>query len=75
MHTKHTCNNGRGPNFGYKTAGCPRCDELTAGAKPAQWGPSRARIDQERAADIRAHFQSQRHLSGACGPCCTFGEW
>ena len=74
MTTKHTCRDGRGPVFGYRTAGCPRCDELSAGAKPVQWGPGRARIDQERSAEIRAHFQSQRHLSGACGPVCTFGE-
>ena len=73
MPTKHTCRDGRGPVFGYRTAGCPRCDELSAGAKPVQWGPGRARIDQERCAEVRAHFQSTKHTSGACGPVCTFG--
>lgn len=29
--TKHTCG---GPAFGRKTPGCPRCDELLAGAAP-----------------------------------------
>jgi hypothetical protein len=29
--TKHTCG---GPSFGRKTPGCPRCDELIAGAEP-----------------------------------------
>ena len=29
--TKHTCG---GPAFGRKTPGCPRCDELIAGAAP-----------------------------------------
>ena len=31
MSTKHTCN---GPTFGRLTPGCPRCDELAAGAAP-----------------------------------------
>jgi hypothetical protein len=25
--------------------------------------------------DNRAHFASQTHRSGGCGPVCTFGEW
>lgn len=50
--TRHTCNNGDGPIFGRKTAGCPRCDELIGGAKPQEgWGARRARED---AANIRA---------------------
>lgn len=35
--TKHTCNDGNGPAFGRKTPGCPRCDELLAGAAPVAW--------------------------------------
>lgn len=30
--TLHTCNDGCGPDFGRLTQGCPRCDELRAGA-------------------------------------------
>jgi hypothetical protein len=73
--TKHTCG---GPAFGRKTAGCPRCDELLAGAAPVQqaWRQNtRAAQDEQRAAAIRAHFASQQHRSGGCGPCCTFGDW
>jgi hypothetical protein len=56
--------------------GCPRCLELACGAKPRQgWGTSRTSVDQERAADITAHYNSHKHLSGGCGPVCTFGEW
>lgn len=41
--TRHTCNDGRGPAFGRATAGCPRCDELIAGAKPQRgWGANKA---------------------------------
>ena len=40
---RHTCNNGDGPHFGRRTAGCPRCDELTAGAAPREWSGSRRR--------------------------------
>jgi hypothetical protein len=39
--TKHTCNGGNGPVFGRKTPGCPRCDELLAGAKPVVWAKPR----------------------------------
>lgn len=67
--TKHTCG---GVTFGRKTPGCPRCDELLAGAKPVVWAKSN---DQQRVDDIRAHFSSHKHLSGGCGPVCTFGEW
>lgn len=73
--TKHTCNEGNGPHFGRKTAGCPRCDELIAGAKPVQWAPGRAQRDAQQSAAIRAHFDSPKHRSGGCGPVCTFGEW
>jgi hypothetical protein len=38
VKTTHTCNNGNGPVFGRKTQGCPRCDELMAGAAPRSWG-------------------------------------
>ena len=71
--TRHTCG---GPSFGRLTAGCPRCDELLAGAKPVQWAGSQARQDDvRRSREIRAHFDGQRHLSGACGTVCTFGDW
>lgn len=70
--TKHTCG---GPAFGRLTPGCPRCDELADGAKPVQWAHSRRDDDRRRCAEIEAHFTSQRHLSGGCGPVCTFGEW
>lgn len=33
--TQHTCG---GPKFGRLTAGCPRCDELRAGAEPVRCG-------------------------------------
>lgn len=71
--TKHTCG---GPVFGRRTAGCPRCDELTAGAAPVQWrGESRRQEDARRAAEWREHAASERHRTGGCGPVCTFGEW
>lgn len=72
MTTKHICNASNGPVFGRKTAGCPRCDELLAGAKPVVWKLSN---DAIRSAEIRAHFNSIQHRTGKCGPVCTFGEW
>lgn len=72
MTTKHTCNDGRGPAWGVYKAGCPRCDELLAGAPPVKW---RQTEDARRCTEIAAHFASHRHTSGGCGPVCTFGEW
>ena len=43
--TKHTCG---GPAFGRRTAGCPRCDELAAGAAPVRWA-SAARAERDAA--------------------------
>lgn len=70
--TRHTCNEGFGPSFGRLTAGCARCDELTAGAPARTWAKS---SDAMRCEEIKIHFASARHLNGGCGPVCTFGEW
>jgi len=73
--TGHTCG---GPVFGRLTPGCPRCDELLAGAAPvvqARRG-QRARDESARIAEHREHFgPGGRHSRGLCGPVCTFGEW
>lgn len=75
---KHTCG---GPVFGRKTPGCPRCDQLLAGAAPVEWAGMRSRTDrardeqQDRLAR-RAHFAPDGpHVTGKCGPVCTFGDW
>ena len=76
--TKHTCNDGSGPAFGRKTPGCPRCDELLAGAEPVvQEQRGKARRDEEMARRAsREHFAAGgRHARGECGPVCTFGDW
>ena len=59
--TKHTCNGGEGPHFGRLTGGCPRCEELKAGAKPVRW---------QRTAPREPH-----HCTEACGPICTADDW
>jgi hypothetical protein len=64
--------------FGRKDMRCPRCIELIGGSSPrARFGGRKARAerDQKLCAEIRAHFQSHKHLSGGCGVVCTFGEW
>lgn len=65
---KHTCG---GPVFGRKTPGCPRCDELLAGAKPVQWANTRKLADEQRVREIRAHDCKAR----GCMVVCTFGDW
>ena len=69
------------PNFGRKVDGCPRCDELKAGAAPREpngriQAVIRYRADDERRSEeIREHFASAHHRNGGCGPVCTFGDW
>lgn len=68
MTTKHTCNNGMNPVFGRKTVGCPRCDELLAGAPSVQWsGYRKAEQERVRIAEIRAHDCKK----SGCGVVCT----
>lgn len=80
--TKHTCG---GPVFGRKTPGCPRCDELLAGAAPVQWagasskrctkcgGPDDAgcMVPVCYACQIKAHDCRANN----CGPVCTAFDW
>jgi len=62
--------------FGRRFAGCPLCVELAAGAHPVTWSSTRkAKAEAQRVAEIRAHFASEYHRSGKCGPVCTFGDW
>lgn len=60
------------PMFGKKVSGCDRCEALSSGAQPVRWHSDN---DKRHLADVRSHFASERHLSGDCGPVCTFGEW
>lgn len=71
MATKHTHQMA----FGKRVSGCPRCAELDAGAPTIKWRESRQQQDQRQCREIRAHFDSEHHRSGKCGPVCTFGEW
>lgn len=72
QRTRHT----HGPNFGRRVAGCPRCNELTAGAEPVRWAKDKARraaAQFERA--CTAHFApGGPHARGDCRPVCTFGD-
>lgn len=68
--TKHTCG---GPIFGRKTPGCPRCDELLAGAAPVRWTTH----SYGYSADLRRSYEIRNHSCQAsgCGVVCTFGDW
>lgn len=68
--TKHTCG---GPVFGKKTPGCPRCDELLAGAPPVEWRSSQRDFDRRRDAIERAN--PHNCTKSGCGPICTYGDW
>jgi hypothetical protein len=62
--TKHTCN---GPAFGKLTDGCPRCEELKAGAKPIKWNTHKADEQKRLIEAIRRHDCK----ASGCGPVCT----
>jgi len=69
---RHTCNGGRPPVFGRRTQGCPRCEELAAGAAPRTgWGDLRRENEARSLADIRSHSCAVSR----CGTVCTFGDW
>jgi len=72
--TKHTCG---GPVFGRLAprGQCKRCDELLFGMPAVKWNSSRRDHDARQVAANRAHFASDHHRSGKCGPVCTFGDW
>lgn len=62
--------------FGRKVEGCPRCEELKAGAPARAWGNQvKFQKDAQASHAIADHFASHKHRSGGCGPVCTFGEW
>lgn len=58
--TKHN----HAANFGKKVDGCPRCEELKAGAAPTTW-------------NIKAKQPAYKHdcKVNRCGVVCTYGEW
>lgn len=70
VSTKHSCG---GPVFGRKTAGCPRCDELLAGAKPVESWTKRSPFDGSVDRDIK-HYCVVNGVD-KCGIICTHGEW
>lgn len=60
--TKHTCG---GPVFGRKTPGCPRCDELLAGAAPVAWGtPRMSEADFTARKGCTCHLRDCRYGTG-----------
>ena len=57
--------------FGRKVDGCPRCEELKAGAPVHAWGGALKRQrEDEFSRAIQAHNCQQSH----CGPVCSFGD-
>lgn len=72
--TKHTCG---GPSFGRLTDGCPRCDELKAGAPARRLSPGHEASLRLREINRRNEAMRPKHncQTSGCGPVCTWGEW
>lgn len=75
---------GRGPAFGRKVAGCPRCDELIAGAAPRALSDHRQSRYEQAARRERDAANFERDLADHrrnCVPCstgrgvCTAFDW
>lgn len=64
MNAKHN----HGPNFGRRVAGCPRCEELHAGAQPVRgWGWQKKQQETMLLARIRSHdFAACAARNGCC---------
>ncbi len=82
MNAQHTCDpSERG--FGRRAAGCPRCDELKAGA-PARDGWQK-RYFEKKNSDEQQYARTMENLRAkglcACGSSanhlsvCTAGQW
>jgi hypothetical protein len=83
--TRHTCG---GPSFGRLTPGCPRCDELAAGAQARQWAgmARRERCSTPRCGQLTEpgewtslcrSCQVRAHdcQAARCGAVCTAFDW
>lgn len=82
MHeVKHTCNEadpGKPLPFGRRDprGECLRCKQLDDGAESRTWrGGAKAQNEDCRSRELTAHFASEKHRTGGCGPVCTFGDW
>lgn len=76
--TEHTCcPSGRGPAFGRKTPGCPRCDELLAGAAPREAHAGHLAAQRRAAAedDVARRIREHDCRTAGCGPVCTAFQW
>lgn len=60
------------PNFGRRVDGCPRCEQLKAGAKPIEWNDAKKAREAEQ---FRRELARHDCKKSNCGPVCTFGDW
>jgi hypothetical protein len=70
--TKHDCG---GPVFGRKTPGCPRCDELLAGAEPVKWNGPTQKEKEEAYRVWLARLKSHDCKASNCAPICVAFDW
>lgn len=60
---------------------CARCATERAEGVPARIHEGFAALRRREANDarqlegIRAHFATEKHRTGGCGVCCTYGDW
>ena len=83
---KHNCG---GVVFGQKTPGCPRCDELLAGAEPrtqpwrrpikrcVNYATCHGMVERGEYTGLCRSCQIKAHdcTASKCGPVCTAFQW
>jgi len=67
-------------SFGKKDPTCHRCVELLNGSSSRggwqrKYYSDKKQQEQIEIEAIHVHHRSEKHLSGGCGPVCTFGDW
>jgi hypothetical protein len=51
-----------------------KIEKISTGTRARGWrSRDGGRVASRRTNDN--HFTSERHISGGCGPVCTFGDW
>ena len=58
--------------FGRREVGCPRCEELKAGAPVVKWAST---VHKEQERNLAQAIREHSCVARKCGPVCTAFDW